>query len=315
MHFVFSINNSSKRSNFLFCSEIFFVDQFQLMFCARVQSLNFLSMKISWLMRSIQIIARLLNSIRSHWLIKSLKIYNNVFFLWSINEYTQLKKINSSLKCAMNVVSSNVLLQMIKSKCNIWKDIIVFADDVRWIRRCIFEIAHVSQWTIFEAFFWIISISSILFNWLIIFDQQCFNRKCQFLKIVFVLNCIDELFDESIFQQKQVVFFLNVVYHYIDWFDHQCFLVHVSYKILLLKTSYEHQDNVNKWHINDVIEEHSSILFVDAIDDEHRFIFFDQHEIVWCIDHFVRKRHFIYESIQIINKWIITIRIVNNASL
>jgi hypothetical protein len=137
-------------------------------------------------MRIIRIIARLLNFIRSHWLIKSLKIDNNVFFLWSINEYIQLKKINSSVKCAMYVVSSNVLLQMIKSKCNIWKDLIAFADNDRWIRQCIFKIAHVSHWTIFEAFFWVISISSIFFSWLIISDRQFFNRKCQFQKIVFV---------------------------------------------------------------------------------------------------------------------------------
>ncbi len=129
------------------------------------------------------------------------------------------------------------------------------------------------------------------------------------------LNCIDELFDESIFQQRQIVLLLNVAYHYVDLFDHQCFFIHVLYKILFLKTSYEHQDNVNKWHINFVVEEHSSIFFVDAINDEHDLIFFDQHKIVWCIDHFVRRRHFIYESIQIINKWIITIKIVNNASL
>jgi hypothetical protein len=90
------------------------------------------------------------------------------------------------MKCAMHVVSSNVLLQMIKSKYNIWTNLIAFADDVRWIRRCIFEIAHVSHWTIFEAFLWIISISSIFFNWLIISDSQCFNHKCQFQKIVFV---------------------------------------------------------------------------------------------------------------------------------
>jgi hypothetical protein len=144
MHFAFSISISSKRSNFSFCSEIFFVDQFQLMFCARIQSSSFLSMKISWLMRIIRIIARSLNFIRSHWLIKILKIDNNVFFLWFINEYTQLKKINSSMKCAMHVMSLNALLQIIKSKCNIWKNLIAFVDNVRWIRRCIFEIAHVS---------------------------------------------------------------------------------------------------------------------------------------------------------------------------
>jgi hypothetical protein len=106
---------------------------------------------------------------------------------------------------------------------------------------------------------------------------------------------------------------LNIADHCVDWFLHQCFLIHVSYKVLLLKTSYEHQDNISKWHINDIIEEHSSILFVNAINDEHDLIFFDQHKIVWCIDHFVRRRYFIYESIQIINKWIITIRIVDNA--
>ncbi len=117
MHFAFSINNSSKRSNFSFSSEIFFVDHFQLISCARIQSWTFLSMKISWSMRIIQIIARSLNFIRLHWLIKFLKIDSNVFFLWSINEYIQLKKINSSIKCVMQVVSSNVLLQMIKSKC------------------------------------------------------------------------------------------------------------------------------------------------------------------------------------------------------
>jgi hypothetical protein len=81
----------------------------------------------------------------------------------------------------MHVVSSNALLQMIKLKCKIWKILIAFTDDVRWIRRCIFEIAHVSHWTIFEAFSWVISISSIFLNWLIISDRQCFKRKCQFL--------------------------------------------------------------------------------------------------------------------------------------
>jgi hypothetical protein len=89
------------------------------------------------------------------------------------------------MKCAMHVVSLNALLQMIKSKCNIWKNLIAFADDVRWIKRCIFEIAHVSHWMIFEAFFWIILISSIFLSWLIISDRQYFNRKCQFQKVVF----------------------------------------------------------------------------------------------------------------------------------
>jgi hypothetical protein len=54
-------------------------------------------------------------------------------------------------------------------------------------------------------------------------------------------------------------------------------------------------------------------FFVDAINDEHRFIFFDHHRIVWSINQLMRERNFIYELIQIINKWIITIKIVNNA--
>jgi hypothetical protein len=86
----------------------------------------------------------------------------------------------------MHVISLNVLLQMIKSKCKIWKFLIVFVDDVRWIKRCIFKIAHVSHWTIFETFSWITFISSIFLSWLIIFDRQCFKRKCQFQEIVFV---------------------------------------------------------------------------------------------------------------------------------
>ncbi len=128
------------------------------------------------------------------------------------------------------------------------------------------------------------------------------------------LNCIDELFDESIFQQKQIVFFLNIAYHYIDLFDHQCFLVHVLYKILLFKTSYEHQNNINKQHIHHVFEEHSSILVINVICHKHDFISFDHHRVVKNIDQFMSERNFIYESIQIINKWIITIWIVNNAS-
>ncbi len=85
----------------------------------------------------------------------------------------------------MHVVSSNALLQMIKSKCKIWKILIALADDFRWIRRCIFEIAHVSHWTIFEASSWITSISSIFLSWLIISDRQCSKRKCQFQEVVF----------------------------------------------------------------------------------------------------------------------------------
>ncbi len=127
------------------------------------------------------------------------------------------------------------------------------------------------------------------------------------------MNCIDEFFDWSIFQTKQIMLLFNIANHCVDWFIHQCFFIHVSYKILLFKTSYEHQNNINKWYINDVIKEHSSIFFVNAINDEYDFIFFDQHNIVWCINHLVRKRYFIYESISIINKWIITIKIVNNA--
>ncbi len=128
------------------------------------------------------------------------------------------------------------------------------------------------------------------------------------------LNWIDELFDWSIFQKRQIMFFLNVANHRVDWFVHQSFLVHVSYKVLLFKTSYEYQDNINKRHIRDVFEEHSSIFFINVICHEHDLIFFDHHRIVKNIDQFMNERNFIYELIQIINEWIITIWIVNYVS-
>ncbi len=127
------------------------------------------------------------------------------------------------------------------------------------------------------------------------------------------LNWIDEFFDWSIFQKKQVMFFFNVANHRIDWFVHQNFLVHVSYKVLLFKTSYEHQDNINKWHIRDVFEEHSSIFVVNMIYHEHDFISFDHHRVVKNIDQLMSERNFIYEMIQIMNEWIIIIWIVNHA--
>jgi hypothetical protein len=160
--------------------------------------------------------------------------------------------ISRSIKCTMHVISSNALLQMIKSKCNIWQHLIVIADDVRWIKRCILKIAHVLQWILFEVFFCIISISSIFLSWLIISDQQCFNRKCQFQTIVFAKIflwdwiALTNFSTNRYFKKKQIVFFLNVANRYVDWFDHQCFFVHVSYKVLLFKTSYEHQNDVNK---------------------------------------------------------------------
>jgi hypothetical protein len=155
---------------------------------------------------------------------------------------------------------------------------------------------------------------------LIIFDRQCSKRKCQFQEIVFVkiffvkLNWINELFDWLIFQKRQVMFFLNVANYRVDWFIHQNFFVHVSYKILLFKTNYEHQNNISKRYIRDVFEEHSSIFVVNVICHEHDFIYLDFHKIVKNIDQFMNERNLIYESIQIINEWIIIIWIVNHVS-
>jgi hypothetical protein len=155
--------------------------------------------------------------------------------------------------------------------------------------------------------FWSIFFSHFNFfnflSWLIISDRQCFNRKCQFQKIVFVKiylwdwTALTNFSTNRYFKKNKLCFFFNVTNLYVDWFNHQCLFVHVSYKVLVFKMNYEHQDNVHKWHINDVVEEHSSILFVDAINDEHDFISFDHHRIVWFIDQFMRERNFIYESI------------------
>jgi hypothetical protein len=162
----------------------------------------------------------------------------------------------------------------------------------RWrcslIKQCIFEIAHVLYWTIFETFFWVISISSIFFDWLIIFDQQCFNRKCQFQKIIFVKIflwnwiTLTNFSTNWYFKKNKSCFFL--MSHIITSIDLIINVWYVLYKVLFFKMSYEHQNNVDKWYINNVVKEHSSIFFVNEINDEHDFIFFNHHRVVWCIN-------------------------------
>jgi hypothetical protein len=86
MHFLFSINISSKRSDFLFCLQIFFVDQFQLIFCSRIQFSSFLSMKI-FIFIIIKIILDLTSSLRRFmresywWLQRKILNENKNFFL------------------------------------------------------------------------------------------------------------------------------------------------------------------------------------------------------------------------------------------
>ncbi len=87
----------------------------------------------------------------------------------------------------MHVVLSNVLLLMIKSKCNIWKNFVVFADDFLCIKRCILKTAHVSHWTVFDAFFWVTFISLIFLTWLIVSEWQWSNRRCLFQSVVFAV--------------------------------------------------------------------------------------------------------------------------------
>ncbi len=138
------------------------------------------------------------------------------------------------------------------------------------------------------------SFKLINYFWSTMLSSQMSISRNRIRSDLFVkLNSIDELFDESIFKKKHFMFFLNIANHYLNWFVHQYLLVHVSYKILLFKINYEHESKINKWHINNVVEEHSSLFFVDAINDEYDLIFFDQHQIVWYIDYFVRKRDFI----------------------
>lgn len=81
----------------------------------------------------------------------------------------------------------NFLLLMIKSKCRISKNFVVFVDDARWMIRCFLKIAQVSHCTIFETSFSIISTFSIFLSWLIISERQWLSLKCQFHDVVFAI--------------------------------------------------------------------------------------------------------------------------------
>jgi hypothetical protein len=107
--------------------------------------------------------------------------------------------------------------------------------------------------------------------------------------------------------------FFYITYYCFEWFIHQCFFIHISHVFLLLQTSHEHENHINRWNINDVIKEHSSIFFVYLVVYEHRLIFFYHYWFIQDIDHFMCKRYFIHETFEIVNKRIITIKIVYHA--
>ncbi len=122
-----------------------------------------------------------------------------------------------------------------------------------------------------------------------------------------------QIFRQSNISKKKFMTFFYITYHCFECFIHQCFFIHISHVFLLLETSHEHENYINQWNINDIIEEHFSIFFIYLVIYEHRFIFFYHYWFIRNIDHFVCKRYFVHESFEIINERIITIKIVYHA--
>ncbi len=91
------------------------------------------------------------------------------------------------MKWAMHVISSNVWLSIVKSKCKIWNDLIAFAVNDFCTILCIFDNAHVSHLIVFDSssFFTIMSFRT--FNFSIIVEWQCSNLRCHTQSVAFAV--------------------------------------------------------------------------------------------------------------------------------
>ena len=85
---------------------MFFADQFHLIFYWLIQFFKIFSIDVSWPMRIAETADWITSPTQSHWLIRA-----------------QLKEVNSSVKYAMQLVSSKPILLIVKSKWRTWKDL------------------------------------------------------------------------------------------------------------------------------------------------------------------------------------------------
>jgi hypothetical protein len=92
------------------------------------------------------------------------------------------------VKWAMHVISSNVWLSIVRSKCKIWNDLIAFAVNDFCTILCIFDNAHVSHLIVFDfsSFFTVIFLFRT-FNFSITVEWQCFNLRCHTQSVAFVV--------------------------------------------------------------------------------------------------------------------------------
>ena len=97
--------------------------------------------------------------------------------------------MNSSMKWAIQLVSSNLRLFIVRLKCSISNDLVARFADALFINLCIFETAHVSQLTILRAFNSLRTVTSFIFlSCSIIFDLQCSSRRCHLHEVAFDIS-------------------------------------------------------------------------------------------------------------------------------
>ncbi len=91
------------------------------------------------------------------------------------------------MKWAMHVISSNVWLSIVRSKCKIWNDLIAFAVNDFCTILCIFDNAHVSHLIVFDSssFFTVMSLRT--FNFSMTVEWQCSNLRCHIQSVVFAV--------------------------------------------------------------------------------------------------------------------------------
>ena len=165
------------------------------MFWSETQSSKSFSINVFWFVLMMKTTEFIDKPARSHLLMILLNIDINVFFLWLIKGKTQLNEMNLSIKWAIQLVSSNLLLRIVKSKCRIWYDFVALPIGFWFINWCIFDTAQIVQSTVLKAMSLVLMIFklSYFFNWSITSERQCSRRKCHIQKIILTWfrDCIE----------------------------------------------------------------------------------------------------------------------------
>jgi hypothetical protein len=151
----------------------------------------------------------------------------------------------------MHVISSNVLLLMIKSKCNTWKNFVAFANFFLYQTMYFENFACITLhdfWCFFLSYFHFINFFEMInYFWTtMIQSKMLILRRCFRSHLLMRLYRIDKFFDKAIFQKKQFMTFFYITYYCFECFIHQCFFIHISHVFLLFETSHEHENHINR---------------------------------------------------------------------